>query len=113
MAAWRQATLAIDRAGCRAVYQETEVIPLGSQPAQDSGVPATVPKTQPHAKLIHVTVAGDASPVPAVVFGANGSYRGNFHVGKTSGQFRASGSSEAHMIAVARSWTPVAPVEPA
>lgn len=96
----------------RAVYQETEVIPLGSQPAQASGVPATVAKTQPHAKLIHVTVAGDASPVPAVVLGANGSYRVNFHMGKTSLQFQASGISEAHMIAAARSWTPVAPVEP-
>ncbi len=96
----------------RAVYQETEEIPLGAQPAQASGVPATAAKTQPHAKLIHVTVAGDASPAPAVVFGASGSYRVNFHMGKTSVQFQASGSSEAHMIAAARNWTPVAPVEP-
>lgn len=94
------------------LYSATEVIPLGSQPSQSSSTPAEIAQTQPNAKLIHVSVAGEASLIPAVVYGSTGTYEVEFNIGKAGLQFQAPGLTEAQIIAAAQHWTPVLPVEP-
>ena len=96
----------------QAVYQATEVIPLGSQPSQSSSTPAAIAQTQPNATLLHISVVGVTRPIPAVVVGSTGSYQVDFNLGRAGMQFQASGLTKAQIVADGQNWTPVLPVEP-